>query len=218
MIAAATQEMLDQMLADRRSGYDVEKRYRRKDGTVIWVRVSTARPADPESDLRGIPTIIEDITERKRAEDAMHEARDALLRVARLSTMGELSASIAHEINQPLGAIVANGQACLRFLPSRHRTSRKPERPSRKSSATAGAPAKCSSVSADWQRTSRRNEDRSTSTMQSAKSWRSPDKRSRETGFGRRPNSIPTSARSGRPDSDAAGGAEPGDECHRGDA
>ena len=46
----------------------------------------------------------------------MHEARDTLLRVARLSTMGQLSASIAHEINQPLGAIVANGQACLRFL------------------------------------------------------------------------------------------------------
>src|SRR3984885_11471230 len=112
----ATQAMIDRMLTDRRAGYDVEKRYRRKDGTVIWVRVSTARPLAADSDLRGIPTIIEDITERKRAEDSMHEARDALMRVARLSTMGELSASIAHEINQPLGAIVANGQACLRFL------------------------------------------------------------------------------------------------------
>ena len=112
----ATQDMLDEMLANHRFGYDVEKRYRRKDGTIVWARVSTARPADPESKLRGIPTIIQDITERRRAEDAMHEARDALLRVARLSTMGQLSASIAHEINQPLGAIVANGQACLRFL------------------------------------------------------------------------------------------------------
>jgi C4-dicarboxylate-specific signal transduction histidine kinase len=46
----------------------------------------------------------------------MHEAREALVRISRLNTMGELSASIAHEINQPLGAIVANGQACLRFL------------------------------------------------------------------------------------------------------
>jgi PAS domain S-box-containing protein len=112
----ATREMINAMLADRRAGYDVEKRYRRKDGSVIWVRVSTARPPDADSGMRGIPTIIEDITERKRAEDAMNEARDALLRVARLSIMGELSASIAHEINQPLGAIVANGQACLRFL------------------------------------------------------------------------------------------------------
>jgi PAS domain S-box-containing protein len=112
----ATQDMLDEILANRLFGYDVEKRYRRKDGTIVWARVSTARPADPESKLRGIPTIIQDITERRQAEDAMHEARDALLRVARLSTMGQLSASIAHEINQPLGAIVANGQACLRFL------------------------------------------------------------------------------------------------------
>jgi C4-dicarboxylate-specific signal transduction histidine kinase len=66
--------------------------------------------------LRGIPTVIEDITERKRAEDALQEARDTLLRVTRVSTLGELSASIAHEINQPLGAIVANGSACLRML------------------------------------------------------------------------------------------------------
>jgi C4-dicarboxylate-specific signal transduction histidine kinase len=95
----ATQEMID-----------------RKDGAVIWVRVSTARAADPDSGLRGIPTIIEDITERKHAEDSLHEARETLVRVARLSTMGELSASIAHEINQPLGAIVANGNACRRFL------------------------------------------------------------------------------------------------------
>ncbi|MDB5402150.1 MAG: domain S-box-containing protein [Rhodopila sp.] len=112
----ATQDMIDQMQADRGFGYDVEKRYRRKDGTVVWARVSTARPPDPNGGLGGVPNIIEDITERRRAEDAMHEARDALLRVARLNTMGELSASIAHEINQPLGAIVANGQACLRLL------------------------------------------------------------------------------------------------------
>jgi PAS domain S-box-containing protein len=113
---AATKSMIDHMLANPQSGYDIEKRYRRKDGTVVWVRVSTARPPDAGGEFQGIPTIIEDITERRRAEDAMHEARDTMLRVARLCTMGELSASIAHEVNQPLGAILANGQACLRFL------------------------------------------------------------------------------------------------------
>jgi C4-dicarboxylate-specific signal transduction histidine kinase len=108
--------MLGDMLSGRRAEYQVEKRYRRKDGTLIWVRVSTAQAPEPGSSLRGIPTIIEDITERKRAEDAVQEARDALLRVSRVTTLGELSASIAHEINQPLGAIVANGSACLRLL------------------------------------------------------------------------------------------------------
>src|SRR5258707_6005262 len=112
----ATREMLDDMLSGRRGDYHVEKRYRRKDGAVIWVRVSTARAPEPGSSLHGIPTIIEDITERKRAEDELQEARDALLRVARLTTMGELSASIAHEVNQPLSAIVANGIACQRLL------------------------------------------------------------------------------------------------------
>jgi PAS domain S-box-containing protein len=111
-----TQEMLNDLLSGRSSDYHVEKRYRRKDGTVIWVRVSTARAPEGGSSLRGIPTIIEDITERKRTEDALQEARDTLLRVGRVSTMGELSASIAHEINQPLTAIIANGGACLRLL------------------------------------------------------------------------------------------------------
>jgi PAS domain S-box-containing protein len=112
----ATREMLDDMFTGRRPNYHVEKRYRRKDDTLIWVRVSTAQPPEPGSGLRGIPTIIEDITERKRAEDELQETREALLRVTRLSTMGELAASIAHEVNQPLSAIVANGTACLRFL------------------------------------------------------------------------------------------------------
>ena len=80
----ATRGMLDSMLSGRSSGYHVEKRYRCKDGTVIWVRVSTAQAPEPGSSLRGIPTIIEDVTERKRAEDALQEARDALLRVSRV--------------------------------------------------------------------------------------------------------------------------------------
>ena len=113
---AETADMLDDILSGRRPDYHVEKRYRRKDGTVIWVRVSTARAPGPDSSLPGIPTIIEDITERKRAEDSAQEARDSLYRVTRLTTMGELSASIAHEVNQPLSAIVANGAACLNLL------------------------------------------------------------------------------------------------------
>src|SRR5262249_11692178 len=56
--------------------------------------------------------VILDITDRKRAEDAQTE----LARVERLTTMGQLVASIAHEINQPLGAIATNGTALLRWL------------------------------------------------------------------------------------------------------
>jgi C4-dicarboxylate-specific signal transduction histidine kinase len=57
-----------------------------------------------------------DLTDRKVAEDALRKARDALAHVARVTTMGELTASIAHEVNQPLAAVVANANACLHWL------------------------------------------------------------------------------------------------------
>lgn len=57
-----------------------------------------------------------DITERKHAEEALRTAQAELARVARLTTMGELAASIAHEINQPLGAIVVNASTALLWL------------------------------------------------------------------------------------------------------
>jgi PAS domain S-box-containing protein len=112
----ATQEMIEQLQDGKQQVEPTEKRYKRKDGKVIWVRVSAARAGDSSSTLQGTPAIIEDVTERKRAEIAWHDARDALSRATRLTVMGELSASIAHEINQPLAAIITNGQACERFL------------------------------------------------------------------------------------------------------
>jgi C4-dicarboxylate-specific signal transduction histidine kinase len=54
--------------------------------------------------------------ERKRAEDALHQAREELAHVTRVTTLGELAASIAHEVNQPLAAIVADANACLHWL------------------------------------------------------------------------------------------------------
>jgi len=57
-----------------------------------------------------------EIGEKQRAEEAMLEARGELARIARVTTLGELTASIAHEINQPLGALVTNADASLRWL------------------------------------------------------------------------------------------------------
>src|SRR5712672_203816 len=112
----ATQKLIDDVRSGKRQGDPSEKRYRRKDGKVIWVRVSAARALDSSSSLQGMPAIIEDITERKRAEGDLNDVREALSRATRLTMMGELAASIAHEINQPLGAIIMNGNACQRFL------------------------------------------------------------------------------------------------------
>jgi PAS domain S-box-containing protein len=57
-----------------------------------------------------------DLTERKRAQDELHQAQAALAHVTRLTTLGELTASIAHEVNQPLAAIVNNANASLALL------------------------------------------------------------------------------------------------------
>ena len=71
--------------------------------------------------IRGKEVIgtVMDLTERKRTEQALHDAEADLARTMRLATVAELAASIAHEINQPLAAIVVNGSACLRSLARR---------------------------------------------------------------------------------------------------
>src|SRR5437762_5873072 len=57
-----------------------------------------------------------DITARKRADEALHKTQAELAHVTRVTTLGELTASIAHEVNQPLAAVVTNGNASLRWL------------------------------------------------------------------------------------------------------
>ena len=68
-------------------------------------------------ELEGINAALrEEMSERRRTESALHETQMELTRVARLTTMGELVASIAHEINQPLAAITTTAASCLRWL------------------------------------------------------------------------------------------------------
>ena len=73
-----------------------------------------------QRDGRGRPVAIletnNDITERRQVEDGLHRAQTELAHIARVATLGELTASIAHEVNQPLAAVVTNGEACLRWL------------------------------------------------------------------------------------------------------
>jgi PAS domain S-box-containing protein len=94
----------------------VEKRYRRKDGGVIWAEVGDSFLAPVAGSPPFLAAVVVDITAHKRAEEALRDARADLERMARLTTMGELTASIAHEINQPLAAIVTQSDAALRFL------------------------------------------------------------------------------------------------------
>ena len=96
--------------------YDIPFRAVLRDGTIKHLH-SVGRPVFKESgevvEYIGVTT---DETERIRATAAVYEAQAELARIARLTTMGELTASIAHEINQPLAAVIASGTAALRWL------------------------------------------------------------------------------------------------------
>jgi PAS domain S-box-containing protein len=90
-----------------------ESIHRRKNGTTFPVEVSVKLV---HLDRIYRVSVARDITERKRAEQALQESQAALARVARIATMGELTASIAHEINQPLAAVSTNASASLHWL------------------------------------------------------------------------------------------------------
>jgi PAS domain S-box-containing protein len=102
----------------QRRVYRVEKRYLRKDGRIMWADVSLVFVPASGSNSAFFSAVIIDVTERKRAEEALQKAQVELAHATQVMTMGEIASSIAHEINQPLGAIVNYGNACLRLLKS----------------------------------------------------------------------------------------------------
>ena len=105
-----------------RKDFDFEQRLLMPDGSVKYLRV-VGRPSKDKSGGFEFVGAVTDITERKRAEEELHqkevslrEAQTELAHVSRVTTMGELAASVAHEVNQPLAAVVNNASACLRWL------------------------------------------------------------------------------------------------------
>jgi C4-dicarboxylate-specific signal transduction histidine kinase len=104
------------VLRGRRDHYHIEKRYVRKDGALVWGDVTVYVVRDERGAMMFTIGMVEDITERKRAEESLRQAQAELAHVTRVTTLGELATSIAHEINQPLAAIVTNSSACLRWL------------------------------------------------------------------------------------------------------
>jgi len=113
---AADLAEFDKVVAGEQDGFVIEKRFIRKDGRAVWCTMAAqcVRAADGSVDF--FVALVQDMTERLQAEEALRRAREQLTHVSRVAAMGELVASIAHEISQPLAAIVGNGHAAVRWL------------------------------------------------------------------------------------------------------
>jgi PAS domain S-box-containing protein len=96
--------------------HEVQYRLRRRDGAYRWFHVLGQLVRDSEGHTTRWYGLLIDIDDRKNMEEALRSMQSRLSRATQIATVGEFAASIAHEINQPLAAVVANGHACLRWL------------------------------------------------------------------------------------------------------
>jgi signal transduction histidine kinase/GAF domain-containing protein len=115
-------ELIDRV-SNEKEDFDFEHRLLMPDGSVKYLRVVGHPSTKDDSGRFEFVGAVTDITERKLAEKALqekevslHETQTELAHVSRVTTMGELAASIAHEVNQPLVGVVTNASASLRLL------------------------------------------------------------------------------------------------------
>jgi len=101
---------------DARQPFTMEYRLRRWDGAYRWILDSGVARTDPSGEFVGFIGSCVDITERRQAELDYQLQSTELARVGRVALMGELAASLAHEVNNPVGAMVANASAGQRMI------------------------------------------------------------------------------------------------------
>lgn len=99
------------------SDHQYEIRLRMVDGAIKYLRTSSYGTRSRDGRLEFIGAI-QDVTERRVSEQALNEIRSELAHMTRVASLGALTASIAHEVNQPLAGIITNANTCLRMLAS----------------------------------------------------------------------------------------------------
>jgi PAS domain S-box-containing protein len=97
-------------------GREIQFRLQRPDGSTRWIEHACQPVTDDAGEFIGVRASNRDITLRRQAEMLGQQHREQLAHVTRVATLGELTASLAHEVNQPLNAVMNNAQAALRFL------------------------------------------------------------------------------------------------------
>src|SRR5262249_4566879 len=105
---------IEQSFADG-TGVDFEHRLLLPDGATPFVRLVTRATRDRAGAVEFVGALM-DVTAARRAADALEQVHADLARITRVTTVGQLAASIAHEINQPLTGVVTNAHTCLYWL------------------------------------------------------------------------------------------------------
>jgi PAS domain S-box-containing protein len=111
---AAVQRLLDRV-SDEGEDWELDRRLLMPDGSVKYVHAVAHVVNDASDNLEFVGAVM-DVTATKRAEEQLNLVRAELAHVTRVTTMGELTAAIAHEVSQPLTGLVSSGHACLRWL------------------------------------------------------------------------------------------------------
>ena len=112
---AAFVERIIERASQEGKDFDFECRLAMADGSIKYVQVVAHVVRDESGGIEFVGALT-DITERMQAEEALRQAQADLAHVSRVTTMGELTASLAHEVNQPITAAVTDANACLRWL------------------------------------------------------------------------------------------------------
>ena len=111
--------LVRQMIENARKGndFDFDHRLLLPDDKVKHVHIMGHAEMNEAGELEFVGAVM-DVTEQNRTQDALHQAQANYAHITRLTTMGEFAVSIAHEVNQPLTAVVNNANACLTLLPA----------------------------------------------------------------------------------------------------
>ena len=114
--------LYEKMVENARNGvnnFEWQFRLLMPDRSIKYMHAVAQATRDQDGQLEYI-AVIQDVTERRLSEEALEKSRSELAHVSKLTNLGEMAASIAHEVNQPLTAVTNNGNACLRLLANHH--------------------------------------------------------------------------------------------------
>jgi PAS domain S-box-containing protein len=113
-----------QMLEKKIESYQVEKRYLHKGGHLIWVQLNVSLAWNPDGTPRHFVAQIQDITERKRAEEQRKKLEEQLRKAQKMEALGTLAGGTAHEFNNILGIIIGYSELAKMELGEDHRMAR----------------------------------------------------------------------------------------------